>query len=222
MGGHQRDHTLQARRHGLPGRAEPARQTNGQRQHDHAPARWPSARRQHRLLRLPVPGRGAGCGDCRQEGPRARSHRRRRHHGKYGAGRPGRDRGARGTHKRGQLRQHRTAVRRRAARQLHPCRHVPPLPRRALHARGPRRARGRHRYRLQPRPHGTHARGQASRHPLHRRFAHARGPGGAGRRALYRPGYPARAHPGRNGASISPRAKHRTDRHAGLGQDARG
>ena len=52
----------------------------------------------------------------------------------YGAGRPGRHRCARGPHERGQLRQHRAAVRRGAARQLHACRHVPPLPRRALHS----------------------------------------------------------------------------------------
>ena len=126
---------------------------------------------------------------------------------------------ARGTRERGQLRQHRTAVRRHVARQLHACRYVPPLPRRALHARRTRCARGRHRHCLQPRPHGSDARGRAPRNPLHRRPAHACGPGGTGCRALYRPSHPARAHPGCDGASISPRAEHRADRHAGFGQD---
>ena len=60
-------------------------------------------------------------------------------------------------------------------------RHVPPLPRRPLHARRARCARRRYRHCLQPRSHGTHARGRAPRHPLHRRSAHARGPGGASR-----------------------------------------
>ena len=48
----------------------------------------------------------------------------------------------RGSHERGQLRQHRAAVRCRAARQLHARRHVPPLPRRSLHTRRTRCARG--------------------------------------------------------------------------------
>ena len=39
---------------------------------------------------------------------------------------------------------------------------------------------------------------------------------------LYRPGHPARAHPGRNGALVTPRTEHRPDRHAGFGQDPRG
>ena len=181
MGGHQRDHPLQARRHGIPGRAESTRRAYGKRQHHHAPARRPPARRQHRLLRLSVPSRGVGRRGRRQKGPRAWRHRWCRHHGKHGARRPGRHRGARRPHERGQLRQHRAAVRRRTARQLHARRHVPPLSRRPLHTRGAQCARGRYRHCLQPRSHGTHARGRAPRHPLHRRSAHARGPGGASR-----------------------------------------
>ena len=181
MGGHQRDHPLQARRHGIPGRAESTRRAYGKRQHHHAPARRPPARRQHRLLWLPMPGRGAGRRGCRQEGPRARCHRWRRHHCQHGARRPGRHRRAGRPHERSQLRQHRAAVRRRTARQLHARRHVPPLSRCPLHARGARCARGRHRHCLQPCTHGPDARGRAPRHPLHRRPAHARGPGGASR-----------------------------------------
>ena len=49
-----------------------------------------------------------------------------------------------------------------------------PLPRRSCTLEG-LGARGRHRHYLQPRPHGTHARGRAPRHP-HRRPADARLP----------------------------------------------
>ncbi len=73
------------------------------------------------------------------------------------------------------------------ARQLHACRHVPPLPRRALHTRRARCARRRYRHCLQPRPHGSDARGRASRNPLHRwSCSYARGPGCTSRRALHR------------------------------------
>ena len=60
------------------------------------------------------------------------------------------------------------------------CRYVPPLPRRALHARRARCTRRRHRHCLQPRSHGTHARGRAPRDPLHRWPAYACGTGGTG------------------------------------------
>ena len=65
------------------------------------------------------------------------------------------------------LRQHRAAVRCNVARQLHTCRHVPPLPpTRLCTLEGARCARRRYRHCLQPRPHGTHARGRAPRYPF--------------------------------------------------------
>ena len=59
--------------------------------------------------------------------------------------------------------------------------HCPDAP---LHARRTRCARGRHRHCLQPRPHGSDARGRAPRHPLHRRPAHACGTSSTSCRAL--------------------------------------